>query len=407
MDAPGACRFGEKLHWTEEAVNMPVRIGSDLEIEETDYSQPAKFGWKEFYDFRNHVVRVLSRFGSVGPAGEADLSGEDDDGPRFRGGVDSPDFFVVEDMWNEHDQLSIVECDVKLVNAELLHSIVIMASSFPGWRVVMNVGDSGLRVYGDRVLVGGRRFWDCTTIEELGARCKMPVEFESPPPSVETMYPLWVDVICGQFISASSYATLPSREWREAVRVLEHMGSRKGVPLKPEAYDRIRCDLHPLTRAEFAGRLFSAASSVPTERLKAARRSLLREAADGLRLGSLDNRRRFAALVMEGQRAAANALDALDVMLWWPYIIDYTKQAPDVLRPIMEAELRKLLSDGNQWIQLSAAFGLARLRVGDIARIVDQVLGSNPSWLGNDSLTEWLLRVRTGSVSYPSGLQLD
>jgi hypothetical protein len=387
---------------------MPVRVASDLEVEETDYSQPAKFGWKDFYDFRNHVVRVLGRFGSVGPSGEADLSGEDDDRPRFRGGgVRNPDFFVVDDMYNENDRLSIVECDVKFVDAELIQSMVAMASSFPGWRVVMNMGDSGLRVYGDRVLVGGRRFWGCSTIEEIGARCNMPVEFESPPPSVESMYPLWVDVICGEFSSASAYATPQNREWREAVRALEHMSSSKGVPLDPRAYDRIRYDLHPLTRREFAGRLLSAASSIPTERLRAARRNLMQEAADGLTTGSFDDRRRLAGLISEGQRAAINAVDAKDVVFWWPYIIDATKEAPEFLRPILEAELRTLLANRNQWIQLSGVFGLARLHVGDIAEIVDHALGSNPAWLADDSLIKWLLEVRTGSVAYPSGLQLN
>lgn len=66
---------------------MPVRIASDLEIEETDYSQPARFGRNEFYDFRNHVIRVLSPFGSVGPSGEADLSADDDNELEFKRGV--------------------------------------------------------------------------------------------------------------------------------------------------------------------------------------------------------------------------------------------------------------------------------------------------------------------------------
>ncbi len=297
---------------------MPFRIGSDLEIEETDYSQPARFGWREFYDFRNHVIRVLGGFGSVGPSGEADLSAGDDDELEFERGARHPDFFVVDDMYNEHDQLSLVECDVKLVCAGLIHSMVEMACGFPGWRVVMNMGDSGLRIYGDRVLVGGRRFWDCSTIEELGARCGMPVEFESPPPSVGSMYPLWVDVICGEFGSASSYAAPQNREWQEAVHALEHMRTGKAGGLKRNAYDRIRYDLHPLTRRDFTARLLSEASSLSVERLRAASRNLIHEAGDGLTTGSADERRRLAGLISQGQCAAVNAIEATDVVFWWP-----------------------------------------------------------------------------------------
>jgi hypothetical protein len=77
------------------------------------------------------------------------------------------------------------------------------------------------------------------------------------------------------------------------------------------------------------------------------------------------------------------------------------------LQPPLEAELRELLDDSNQWIQLSGVFGLARLQAGDIAKIVDRALSTNPAWLANDLLIKWLLKVRTGSVSYPSGLNLN
>jgi hypothetical protein len=50
------------------------RIGDYLEMLETDYEQPALFTWKEFYNFRNHVLRVLRVFGSAGPMGDVDLS---------------------------------------------------------------------------------------------------------------------------------------------------------------------------------------------------------------------------------------------------------------------------------------------------------------------------------------------
>jgi hypothetical protein len=123
-----------------------IRIGSDLEIEKTSYQQPAQFDWRAFYGFRNEVIGVLSRFGTAGPSGEVDLLTDDDEAPKFIGNhVRKPDFFVVDDMYNGHDKISIVECGVRHVNADVIRALVNMAHGFPGWYVILNMSDSGLR----------------------------------------------------------------------------------------------------------------------------------------------------------------------------------------------------------------------------------------------------------------------
>ena len=384
-----------------------MRIGSYLEIEKTDYTQPPRFTWKQFYDFRNHVLQVLERFGSVGPCGQVGLSADDEEPPVFARGERHPDFFVVDDMYNKHDQLSIVECNVKLVSADLVRSLAEMASRFPGWYVAMNVGDSGLRVFGDRVLTGGRRFWDCKTVEEIGTRCSAPVDYGVPSPAAHTMYPLWLNVICGEY-PAQRYREAPDREWREVVAILQaiYRSDSNNAKLDASNYDRIRYDLHPQTRREFAVRVLLEAETLSAAQFAKAKRHIQREAADALALPSVHDRRRLATAVSGAQIAAEHLLEAKDVLFWWPYIIDAIKQPDDSLHSILIAELRNVADSATGWTQLSAVFALSRLHAGDLTGIIDRAIGGNQIWLQSDSLINWLMKLRKGSVAYPSSLVL-
>jgi hypothetical protein len=69
---------------------------------------------------------------------------------------------------------------------------------------------------------------------------------------------------------------------------------------------------------------------------------------------------------------------------------------------ILVSELRALLNDSNWWIQLSAVFGLALLRVQDISDVVDRAMKSNVSLPGDDGLVDWLQKLKGGSRVYPS-----
>jgi len=126
-----------------------LRIVSESKLPSSDWHQPAQFTWREFYDFRNHVIRVLRRFGSAGPMGEVDLSTDDQSAPKFLGpAIDEPDYFVVDDMWNEHERLSVVECSPRHITADMLGALAEMGAAFPGWWVKLKLGDSGLVVFG-------------------------------------------------------------------------------------------------------------------------------------------------------------------------------------------------------------------------------------------------------------------
>jgi hypothetical protein len=383
-----------------------LRITDESEIPEPNYDQPEDFGWREFYDFRNHVIRVLRRFGSAGPCGEADLSVNDDDAPAFEEAVvRHPDFFVVDDMYNEHDRISLVESDPKHINAEVIVVLAEMASAFPGWRVVLKLGDCGLDVFEVKVIAGGRRFWGCDTVEELASRCARPVNYGPPLPFRETMYPLWLAVVAGEFESSRAFPTPPDREWQEAIRALDNMIRREqaGSPLSSFAYDRIRCDLHPHTRLQFVQRFLQDIASHPHTRIEQARMNILKDAGEAMSASpNSGDRVALARSVSTAQNSVATWSKPNDIVFWWPYVISAIGEPEEALALILAAEIRALLNNPNSWIQLSAVFGLALLRIEDIAGVVDAAVKSNPNWSMNEPLRDWLRRLRRGATMYPS-----
>jgi hypothetical protein len=312
-----------------------LRLAAESEIPVSDYDQPALFEWQQFYDFRNHVIRVLRVFGSAGPCGEVDLSASDGEDLVFEEGVaKNPDFFVVDDMWNEHDRLSIVECDPKHVKTELIESIGQMACEFPGWRVVLRMGDCGLDVFGDKVIPGGRRFWDCGAVAELASRCSAPIDYGPVVPFQQEMYPLWLAVVSGQFTSSAAFPPPPDRQWRQAVEALDEMSQRKqpGSPLSPFAYGRIRCDLHPHTRLQLVQQFLRHVSSYPCTVVEQARRNVQKDAGAALAASpSTSERESPTRLISTAQHNVAAWSKPNDVVFWWPGVLSEIGEADDTL----------------------------------------------------------------------------
>ena len=121
-----------------------IRIGNYFEIPKIDHEQPAMVTRQEFYNFRNHVLRVLRVFGTAGPMGEVDLSVAEEDQPSFSSEIiDNPAFFVVDDMYNEQDRISIGECAPTNIDAVVIESLCAMMLMFPGWQFSFGLGDSG------------------------------------------------------------------------------------------------------------------------------------------------------------------------------------------------------------------------------------------------------------------------
>jgi len=135
-------------------------------------SGPPLFTWRDFYAFRNSVLRTLQNYGTVGPMGEMPIlrSWEASQAAR-RADTRRPDFFVVDDMWNSWSRWNRVEAASHLVNTQLLWDLVRMLEGFPGWCVYLALGRGGLTVFAHRILWEGALFDGAQSIEELGSRC--------------------------------------------------------------------------------------------------------------------------------------------------------------------------------------------------------------------------------------------
>jgi hypothetical protein len=386
-----------------------IRIGGYFEKPDVDYGQPALITWKDFYNFRNHVLRVLRRFGSAGPIGEADLSIETGDEPSFSDEtVNDPDFFVVDDMYNDHDRLSIVECNPSHITADLISSLSEMTRDFPGWWVSFSLGDSGLFVTSKTVLLGGRRFWDCRSAQEIGDRCATFVDFGPSEPFSESMYSLWLAVISGRFDVNTGIPPVPSRQWVEVIRSLKEMlKKRRDGHLTSYEYNQVRNDLHPDTRRQFVLRLLDEISEFPADQLKASTTNIQQDFGQALSESkSIEEKTSLATRISLGLEAVADKLDANEVVNWWAYVLHRTGGPSEELARVLKSEMRSGLWHNNPLVQLSSVFGLASLHAPDIASIADEASGANPEWSTNLALVNWLGKLRTGSTSYPDRTML-
>jgi hypothetical protein len=386
-----------------------IRIGDYFEKPDVDYGPHALFTWKDFYNFRNHVLRVLRRFGSAAPMGEVDLSIETDDEPTFsEETVNEPDFFVVDDMYDEHNRLSIVECSPSHITADLIRSLSEMARDFPGWWISFSLGDSGLFVTSGTALLGGRRFWDCRSVQEIGDRCATLVDFGPPEPFSESMYTLWLAVISGRFDVATEIPPAPSRQWVEAIRSLKQMlNKRSDGRLTSHEYNQVRNDLHPDTRRQFILRLLDEISELPADRLKASTTNIHQDFGQALSESkSIEETILLASRISLGLESVADKLDANEVVNWWADVLHKTGKPSEELAEVLQREMRSGLRHTNPLLQLSSIFGLAQLHASDIATIVDEASGAHPEWSTNLALVKWLGKLRSGSTSYPDRTML-
>ena len=387
-----------------------IRIGNYHEVPTPDFEQPALFNWREFYNFRNHVLRVLRVFGTAGPMGEVDLSDVEEDEPSFSSEiVDSPVFFVVDDMYNEQDRISIVECEPANLDAVVIESLCAMMSMFPGWRVSFSLGDSGMAVSSDAVLVGGRRFWDCTSVLEVSERCQKPVDFGPSEPLLDSMNFLWRKMLVGGIDRTTHLPVPTSRQWSEIVRSLDAMRShRKDGALTEFAYGEVRNDIHPQTRRELLLRLLEDLPALSPEMLVAARRNIQHDSGKALSDSSTPiEASELAHELWSSLEVSSGKFGQSEVVNWWADVLHSVKEPSDWLRGVLEREMRLRVNYSDSLIQLSAIFGLAYIRVADIAFIVDNAMMTRPEWSGNVLLMNWLEKLKRGMASYPDRSMLN
>jgi hypothetical protein len=387
-----------------------IRIGNYFEVPTLDYEQPALFTWREFYNFRNHVLRVLRVFGTAGPMVEVDLCAADEDEPSFSSEiVESPEFFVVDDTYNEHDRISIVECAPANIDAVVIESLCAMMSMFPGWRVSFSLGDSGMVVSSDAVLIGGRRFWDCASVLEVSERCQKPVHFGPSEPLSESMNNLWRTILTGGIDRTVDLPVAASRQWVEIVGSLNVMRSqRKDGRLTSFAYDQVRNDIHPQTRRELLRRLLQDLPTLSPEMLAAGKRNIQQDSGTALsRSASPIEASELTNDIWSSLEGSSGKFGQSEIVNWWADVLHSVKEPPDWLKSVLEREMRIRASHSNPLIQLSAIFGLAKLPTTDIALVVNNAMMTRPEWSGNVLLMNWLEKLKKGKTSYPDRSMLN
>jgi hypothetical protein len=153
----------------------PIRVlpFSTQECPAAPSSGPPLFTWREYYAFRNALLRVLRAYGTVGPMGEMPLLADwESSEAAWPSETSAPDFFVVDDMWNDRSRWNRVEASPWLVNTALLWDVVLMVQNFPDWCVYLALQEGGLTVFGNRILYEGTLFAGTQSIEDLGTRCQ-------------------------------------------------------------------------------------------------------------------------------------------------------------------------------------------------------------------------------------------
>ena len=126
--------------------------------------------WQQFHTFRNGVLDVLSRYGSVGPMGQMPiLETYEESNDAWQAAANKPDFFVVDD--DMYGMSVRVEAACVLVKAVLLEELAMFLTQFREWCVYLALVKGGLWVFHDRILFEGNFFTDCRSLKDLYYRC--------------------------------------------------------------------------------------------------------------------------------------------------------------------------------------------------------------------------------------------
>src|SRR5579871_125938 len=143
----------------------PVRVIA-FSREECFFDKTKEHTWQEWHSFRNHVLDVLSRYGSVGPMGKMPiLDTFEESTDAWRTASKKPDFFVVDD--DMYGNSVRVEAHCTLVKPVLLEELLMLVAQSRDWSVYLALIEGGLWVFHDRILFEGIFFANCSSVAEL------------------------------------------------------------------------------------------------------------------------------------------------------------------------------------------------------------------------------------------------
>ena len=128
--------------------------------------------WQQWHSFRNVILDILCRYGSVGPMGKLPiLDTYEESNNEWHAATRKPDFFVVDD--DMYGNSVRVEASCTLVKSPLLDELLMLLAPLRDWSVYLALIKGGLWVFRDRVLFEGNFFADCDSVADLYHRCAL------------------------------------------------------------------------------------------------------------------------------------------------------------------------------------------------------------------------------------------
>lgn len=120
-------------------------------------SKSGSTSFKTFWNVRDQVLSASQRHGATGP--------ED-------GHTPTPDYWLVEDQFND-DLYQIMEVyKPSAFNREWLADIVAVLKNNRGWAVALGLGDCSILIFKDRLMVPSDKFGKCDSVEAVLAEAK-------------------------------------------------------------------------------------------------------------------------------------------------------------------------------------------------------------------------------------------
>jgi hypothetical protein len=149
----------------------PVRVVRFSE-EQCPFDKSRVHTWREWHSFRNAVLDILSRYGSIGPLGKLPiLDTYEESQNQWHAATRKPDFFVVDD--DMYGNSVRVEARSALVKPPLLDEVLMLLASLRDWSVYLALIKGGLWVFHDLILCEGNFFADCGSVADLHHRCAL------------------------------------------------------------------------------------------------------------------------------------------------------------------------------------------------------------------------------------------
>ena len=366
-----------------------MQVLPESELNRKLLPQPPKVTWDEFRRCRNDVLRALSKFGTVGPTGAQDH--RDKEVAPF--GVSSPDFFVVDDMYNKETRLHLIETDINQITDPLLHALNLALEQNLNWGAHAAIGDASIYVFAGQLIPCGRRFWDCDSIAAIVQKTLGPVDFGPVPVSWPTGYELWRDLICGIW-NPTKISPAPDRQWSY---ILNHLMQASHVS-KFTYKNRLIYDLHPATRHAFILRFLEELGS-SNSALMVGLNSIAFDAGD--LFARLESEPRWE--LLDHLAKAQPKLTRSEIPFFWAGVIQGLSNGRNLVEPasiplkqFLKAQIKQPKAG---LLELSALLGLAILKDLEVPVLASQLSSLNPGW--EFAIHAWLQNLSNDPKAYP------